>query len=260
MQEDNISKGKIVIYTSDDGKITLDAKLEDKTIWLTQDMMANLFDTTPQNITMHIKNVYECDELGKESTCKDFLQVRQEGSRTVSRKLVYYNLDMILSVGYRIKSKTAVHFRRWATNVLKQYLIDGYVMNEKRLQEQKSQIVKLQQSINLLNRSIENQAHTLSEAQKLSTLMSDFANGLNLLDDFDNKRLDTSGKTIKSAVVVSENEFLTVIDKMKPEFGSDVFANPKDESFSSSVNQIYQTFGGKDLYPSLEEKAAMLLF
>ncbi|MBQ7659617.1 MAG: virulence protein RhuM/Fic/DOC family protein [Alphaproteobacteria bacterium] len=260
MQEDNISKGKIVIYTSDDGKIILDAKLEDKTIWLTQDMMANLFDTTPQNITMHIKNVYECDELGKESTCKDFLQVRQEGSRTVSRKLVYYNLDMILSVGYRIKSKTAVHFRRWATNVLKQYLIDGYVMNEKRLQEQKSQIVKLQQAINLLNRSIENQAHTLSEAQKLSALMSDFANGLNLLDDFDNKRLDTGGKTIKSAVVVSENEFLTVIDEMKPEFGSDVFANPKDESFSSSVNQIYQTFGGKDLYPSLEEKAAMLLY
>ena len=260
MQKENLSKNKIVIYTSADGKINLDAKLEDETIWLTQEMMASLFDTTAQNITMHIKNIYESAELKKNSTCKNFLQVRKEGSRTVSRKLAHYNLDMVLSVGYRIKSKTAVHFRQWATGVLKQYLISGYAVNEKKLHEQKSQILKLQQSINLLNRSIENQANTLTDAQKLSALMSDFASGLNLLDDFDNNKLDTKGKTVKNAFIISENEFLIIIDKMRPKFGSDVFANPKDESFAASVNQIYQTFGTKDLYPSLEEKAAMLLY
>ena len=122
------------------------------------------------------------------------------------------------------------------------------------------QIKQLQHSLNLLNRCVETQAHNLDEAQQLTKLMSEFANGLTLLDDFDNKNLDIRGKTVKEAVFIDVPEFLDVIDKMKPEFGSDIFANPKDESFNSSVRQIYQTFGGKDCYPSLEEKAAMLLY
>lgn len=260
MEKENLPKGEIVIYTSADGKISLDTKLENETIWLTQDMMAKLFETTPQNITMHIKNIYDDEELEQNSTCKDFLQVRNEGKRTVSRRLTHYNLDMILSVGYRIKSKTAVQFRKWATNILKEYLIKGYAINQKAIKEQQEKLTSLQQIIELLNRSIENQIETVEQAQNVSKILHQYVTGLNLLDDFDHKRLDTQGITKRKAIQISVDEFLGVIDKMKGDFASDVFAQPKDESFNSSVNQIYQTFGGNELYPTLEEKAAMLLY
>ncbi len=260
MEKEAPPKGEIVIYTSADGKISLDAKLENETIWLTQDMMAKLFETTPQNITMHIKNIYEDEELEQNSTCKDFLQVRNEGKRTVSRKLTHYNLDMILSVGYRIKSKTAVQFRKWATSILKEYLIKGYAINQKALKEQQEKLTSLRQIIELLNRSMENQVETVEQAQNVSKILHQYVTGLNLLDDFDHKRLDTQGITKRKAIQISVDEFLDVIDKMKGDFASDVFAQPKDESFSSSVNQIYQTFGGNELYPTLEEKAATLLY
>ena len=260
MEKETLPKGKIVIYTSADGKISLDTKLENETIWLTQDMMAKLFETTPQNITMHIKNIYDDAELEQNSTCKDFLQVRNEGKRTVSRKLTHYNLDMILSVGYRIKSKTAVQFRKWATNILKEYLIKGYAINQKALREQQEKLTSLQQVIELLNRSMKNQIETVEQAQNISKILHQYVTGLNLLDDFDHKRLDKHGVTKREAIQISVNEFLDVIDKMKGNFASDVFAQPKDESFSSSVNQIYQTFDGKELYPTLEEKAATLLY
>lgn len=260
MKKETLPKGEIVIYTSADGKISLDAKLENETIWLTQDMMAKLFETTPQNITMHIKNIYEDEELEQNSTCKDFLQVRNEGKRTVSRKLTHYNLDMILSVGYRIKSKTAVQFRKWATSILKEYLIKGYAINQKALKEQQEKLISLRQIIELLNRSMENQVETVEQAQNVSKILHQYVTGLNLLDDFDHKRLDTQGITKRKAIQISVDEFLDVIDKMKGDFASDVFAQPKDESFNSSVNQIYQTFGGNELYPTLEEKAATLLY
>lgn len=260
MEKENLPKGEIVIYTSADGKISLDTKLENETIWLTQDMMAKLFETTPQNITMHIKNIYDDEELEQNSTCKDFLQVRNEGKRTVSRRLTHYNLDMILSVGYRIKSKTAVQFRKWATNILKEYLIKGYAINQKAIKEQQEKLTSLQQIIELLNRSIKNQIETVEQAQNVSKILHQYVTGLNLLDDFDHKRLDTQGITKRKAIQISVDEFLDVIDKMKGDFASDVFAQPKDESFNSSVNQIYQTFGGNELYPTLEEKAAMLLY
>lgn len=260
MEKETLPKGEIVIYTSADGKISLDTKLENETIWLTQDMMAKLFETTPQNITMHIKNIYDDEELEQNSTCKDFLQVRNEGKRTVSRKLTHYNLDMILSVGYRIKSKTAVQFRKWATNILKEYLIKGYAINQKVLKEQQEKLTSLQQVIELLNRSMKNQIETVEQAQNISKILHQYVTGLNLLDDFDHKRLDKHGITKREAIQISVEEFLDVIDKMKGNFASNVFAQPKDESFSSSINQIYQTFDGNELYPTLEEKAATLLY
>ena len=250
----------VVIYQTQDGQTNIDVRLENETVWLTQDKIVELFDSSKANISEHIKHIFEEGELDKDSTVRKFRTVRKEGSRDVERSLEYYNLDMILSVGYRVKSKTATQFRIWATQRLKDYLVQGYAVNEKRLQEKTEQIKQLQHSINLLNRCIDTQAKNLDEAQQLAHLMSRFANGLNLLDDFDHKTLDTSGKTTKEAVFIDVPEFLAVIDKMKPEFGSDIFANPKDESFNSSVHQIYQTFGGRDCYPSLEEKAAMLLY
>lgn len=258
--EKDFQKGEIIIYTSEDGTVSLDTKLEDETIWLTQDMMAKLFETTVPNINMHVKNIYEEEELEQNRTIKDFLIVRKEGKRTVSRNITHYNLDMILSVGYRIKSKTATKFRRWATNVLKKYLTQGYALNNNVLKAQQSKIVNLQQTISLLSRSIQNQIETIDDAQNVAKILDTFAKGLDLLDNFDHKKLDSKGQTTKEAVKISEKEYLKIIDKMKSEFSSDVFANPKDGSFASSINQIYQTFDGKDCYPTLEEKAAMLLY
>ena len=255
-----LQKGEIVIYTSEDGSISLDTKLENDTIWLTQDMIVTLFNSSKANISEHISHIFQEEELDRESTVRKFRTVRKEGSRNVSRNLEYYNLDMIIAVGYRVNSKIATKFRKWATNTLREYLTKGYVINEKMLKAQQNKIQTLQSTVSLLTRSIQNQISTVDEAQDVANILDNFAKGLDLLDNFDHKTLDTKGVTQKDAVVISESEFLKVIDKMKSEFASDVFANPKDGSFASSVNQIYQTFGGNDCYPTLEEKAAMLLY
>lgn len=256
----DFQKGEIIIYTSEDGSVSLDTKLENETIWLTQDMMTKLFETTKQNISLHINNIYKDEELDKTSTVKDFLTVRKEGNRTVSRNIEYYNLDMIIAVGYRVNSKRATQFRKWATSTLKEYITKGYAINEKMLKSKQEQINTLQSALNLLTRSIENQIETVDEAHNVAKILDNFAKGLNLLDNFDHKTLDTKGSTEKEAVIIPEKEYLEIIDKMKSEFASDVFANPKDGSFASSINQIYQTFDGKDCYPTLEEKAATLLY
>lgn len=258
MEKENFSKGEIVIYTSADGRISLDAKLENESIWLTQEQMAVLFGVKRPAVTKHINNIYHEEELDRDSTCSILEHMGNDDKQKYSTK--YYNLDMIIAVGYRVTSKIATHFRKWATNVLKEYLVKGYALNEKRLQEQREKFGQLKKSVDLLTRCIDTQAQSLDEARKLSDLLNDFARGLSLLDDFDHKRLDASGTTRRAAVYIPADEFLTVVEKMKGDFASDVFACPKDESFNSSVNQIYQTFDGSELYPSLEEKAAMLLY
>lgn len=260
MQAGRITKGNIAIYQTKDNRIEVEIDNKNDTIWLSAENIASLFGKERSNIQRHIKNIYADNELEQSATCAFFAQVQQEGQRTVKRQIPYYNLDVILAVGYRVSSKIATDFRRWATDILRQYLVDGYAVNEQRLQTKQEQIDKLRDSINLISRTIATQAKNLSEAQNLAKLMTDFASGLNLLDGYDNKTLDTAGKSKKTAVLIQKEEFLKIIDKMKPEFGSDVFANPKDESFDSSVNQIYQSFDGLDCYPTLEEKAAMLLY
>ena len=257
---ENLNKGEIIIYKSDDGSVSLDVKLEQDTIWLTQDMIVKLFDSSKANISEHISHIFQDEELDKTSTVRKFRTVRKEGGRNVSRELEYYNLDMIIAVGYRVNSKKATQFRIWATNVLRDYLTKGYAVNEKLLQSQKSKIEALQTSVSLLSRSLNNQIDTVDKAKNVVNLLENFAKGLDLLDNFDHKTLDKKGLTKKDAVRISKEEFLQVIDNMKSKFASDVFANPKDNSFESSVNQIYQTFDGKELYPTLEEKAAMLLY
>lgn len=255
-----MDKGHLIIYQSEDGNIKLDAKLEDESIWLTQQMMSELFDTTIPNINMHIKNIFDEQELDEKATIKDFLIVRKEGKRTVSRSLTHYNLDMVLSVGYRIKSKIATQFRVWATKTLKDYLTKGYAINEQRLKEKQEQLEILKSAIALVERGMYNQIEDLTQAKQLSAFLSDFASGLDLLDDYDHKTLDTKGKTEKQAEKVTTEEFLKIVQEMRSKFASEVFAVQKDESFDSSVNQVYQTFGGQDCYPTLEEKASMLLY
>ena len=257
---EDLSKGKIIIYTSSDGSVSLDVKLENDTIWLTQKSMAELFGVKVPAINKHINNIYKEEELQKDSTISILEIVQKEGSRNVVRENSFYNLDMIIAVGYRVNSKKATQFRIWATNVLRDYITKGYAINEKLIQTQQSKIETLQTTVSLLSRSLNNQIDTIKDAQKVANLLVKFTKGLDLLDNFDHKTLDTKGLTKKEAVRISTEEFLDVIDKMKSEFASDVFANPKDNSFESSVNQIYQTLGGEDCYPTLEEKAAMLLY
>ena len=258
--DNNKSKGEIVIYTSDDGKVSLDTKLENDTIWLTQKDMAELFGVKTPAINKHLMNIYKEGELNQDATVSILEIVQKEGSRSVKRQKTFYNLDAIISVGYRVNSSRATQFRIWATNVLKEYLIKGYTINEKALKDKQEKIQTLQTTVNLLSRSLINQIQSLDDAQQVAKILDNFAKGLDLLDNFDHKTLDVKGATQKEAVIIPVKEFLSVINKMKSEFASDVFANPKDDSFESSVNQIYQTFGGNDCYPTLEEKAAMLLY
>lgn len=234
--------------------IDVQIDVQHETVWLNKNEIAQVFEIDRSGVSRHISHIFAQGELDKKSN------VQKMHIPNSDKPVEFFSLDVILAVGYKANSPKASAFRRWVSNVLKQYLVDGYAVNEKQLQKQKSKVAQLQNAIKLLNRSIEHQADNLDDAKKLSALMADFASGLDLLDDYDNKTLDTKGKTTKPAVIVKKEEFLNVIDKMKPEFGSDVFANPKDDSFDSSINQIYQTFGGQECYPSLEEKAAMLLY
>lgn len=254
---EELQKGEIIIYTSEDGSISLDTKFENDTIWLTQKQMAELFDKNIRTVNEHINNIFKEGELDKSSVIRNFRITASDGKQYDTN---FYNLDVIISVGYRVKSLRGTQFRIWATNTLREYLTKGYVINEKMLKTQQNKIQTLQSTVNLLKRSIQNQISTVNEAQDIANIMDNFAQGLDLLDDFDHKTLDTKGITRKEAVIISKEEYLSVINKMKSEFASDVFANPKDDSFDSSINQIYQTFGGQDCYPTLEEKAAMLLY
>lgn len=250
----------IVIYKTSNNQIDVEIDYKNDTLWLNVEKISDLFEKDRSTVQRHIKNIYKEGELEQGATCAFFAQVQKEGSRNVTRQIPYYNLDVILAVGYRVSSKVATDFRKWATNVLKQYLVSGYAINEKRLAEKQEQIEVLRNSLNLLTRSIASQAKNINDAQNLAKVLEIFAKGLDLLDDYDNKTLATKGLTKREAVKISKDEYLELIAKMKPEFGSDVFANPKDESFDSSINQIYQTFGGEDCYSTLEEKAAMLLY
>ena len=250
-------ENQIVIYKNNDGNIECSVNLRDNTLWLSLDQIATVFQKNKSTISRHIKNIFVTEELDKDSVVAFFATTANDGK---TYNVAYYNLDMIISVGYRINSKIATNFRKWATNVLKNYLTQGYAINEKLLSDKQEKIQTLQTTVSLLTRSLTNQIESIDDAQQVAKILDNFAKGLDLLDNFDHKTLDVKGSTQKEAVIIPVKEFLSVINEMKSEFASDVFANPKDDSFESSVNQIYQTFGGNDCYPTLEEKAAMLLY
>ena len=246
---------EIVIYQSEDGKTQLDVKLEGETVWLTQTQMSELFQTDRTVINRHIRNIYKSGELEEEATCAKNAQVRIEGNRTVSRSIPYYNLDMIISVGYRVNSIRGVRFRQWANSVLKQYLIKGYAVNER---IRKQQISELRQLVQVLGRTLQQQPlPTTDESNALFKVVVDYTYALDTLDDYDYQRLSISKETFHATYENAMKE----INVLKEKFGySPLFGNEKDDSFKSSIGQIYQTFGGVDLYPSVEEKAAMLLY
>ena len=255
MKEDQ----KIVIYQTEDGKTQIDVRLENETVWLTQAQMAELFEKTPQNITMHIGNAYKEGELERESTCKEYLQVQQEGKRKVSRRVKYYDLDVIISVGYRVHSKRGTAFRIWARKVIKEYLVKGYVVNER---IRKEQLGELRQLVQVASRAISNQEVPQTvESQDLLNVVVDYTYALDTLDNYDYERLTIDKTTKQEKFHATYDNAMEEIGRLRDKFGgSTLFGNEKDDSFKSSIGQIYQTFGGNELYPSVEEKAAMLLY
>ncbi|HJV78644.1 MAG TPA: virulence protein RhuM/Fic/DOC family protein, partial [Paludibacter sp.] len=203
----------------------------------------------------HIKNIFNEGELETDATVAKNATVQMEGNRTVIRKIDFYNLDVILAVGYRVSSFKGTLFRKWATEKLNSYLVQGYAINEKRLAQKQQEVEYLKTGIRILNRAIEQQA-TQDDSQMLLV----FAKGLSLLDDFDHQTLETEGITVATTIFPSFDEYMKLIQAMYSEFASDVFAQPKDESFHSSINQIAQSFNKVELYPTIEEKAANLLY
>lgn len=249
---------KIVIYQTDDGKTQLDVKLENETVWLTQAQMAELFQTDRTVIVKHIRNIYKSEELDEKSTCAKNAQVRIEGGRTVHRVIQYYNLDMIISVGYRVNSKRGVRFRQWANSVLKEYLIKGYAINQRIREENYQQMVQLVRS---MARTVKLEDLTSDVRNALFDVVVDYTYALDRLDDYDYQRLTIPESSTEEKFHATYDGAMKVLAELREKFGgSSLFGNEKDDSFKSSIGQIYQTFGGKELYPSVEEKAAMLLY
>ena len=249
----------IEIYSSLDGSIQLNVKLENDTVWLTQSQMAELFGVDRTSIVRHIRNIYKSEELDQNSTCAKNAQVRTEGHRSILREIPYYNLDMIISVGYRVNSKNATSFRRWATSVLKQYLIKGYAINQ---QIKLDRYYELKDVVRLMSRTVGLQEKVTSEEYDgLFNVISDYVYALDTLDHYDYQSLSIQKTTKEEPFRATYENAMETINALKEKFGgSQWFANEKDDSFKSSIRQIYQTFGGEDLYPSVEEKAAMLLY
>ena len=254
-----MKQDQIVIYQTEDGQTQIDVRLENETVWLTQAQMAELFQKTPQNITMHIQNAYKEGELDKSSTCKEYLQVREEGKRMVKRLQKFYDLDVIISVGYRVKSKRGTAFRIWARKVLKEYLVKGYAVNNR---IRKEQIGELRQLVGVLGRTIQKQSLiSTDETNALFDVVTDYTYALDTLDNYDYERLTIEKTTKEEPFHATYENAMEAIKGLREKFGSSsLFGNEKDDSFKSSIGQIYQTFGAEELYPSVEEKAAMLLY
>jgi prophage maintenance system killer protein len=248
---DNKGREGIALYRSKDGSVTLDVQLEPETVWLDAHKMAALFGRDRSVILRHIRNIYSTDELPKQATCAKIAQVAADGK---IRQMDIFNLDIIISVGYRVNSKRGTEFRIWATNVLKQHLVQGYSVNKKRLKA-------LKQSLKLASDISTRKDLSSSEATALLQTVSQYAYALDLLDDYDHQRVTLRKTSRRKAKAISYDEAIRVIEQMRIQFGdSAVFGREKDESLHSSLNTIMQSFDGKDLYPSVEEKAAHLLY
>ncbi|MBR5694819.1 MAG: virulence protein RhuM/Fic/DOC family protein [Paludibacteraceae bacterium] len=248
-----MEENKIVIYQTEDGQTQIDVRLENETVWLSANQMSVLFDRDEKTIRKHINNVFSDQEVSKDNNTH-FLRVVG-----VKQPVAYYTLDVIISVGYRVKSQRGVKFRQWANRVLKEYLIKGYAVNQRIHREQ---IGELRQLVGMLGRTIQSQAIISSdETNALFEVVTDYTYALDTLDNYDFERLTIDKTTKKEPFHATYENAMEAISGLREKFGgSALFGNEKDASFKSSIGQIYQTFGGEELYPSVEEKAAMLLY
>lgn len=249
------NRGNIVIYQTKDGKTSIDVKLENETVWLTLSQITELFDRDKSVISRHISNVFREGELDRSSVVAKNATTASDGK---IYQVEYFNLDVIISVGYRVKSQRGTQFRIWANKVLKDYLIKGYAINQ---QVKAAQLEDLKNTVRLLSNVIEHKQLTLDEANGLLRVITDYTYGLDTLDKYDYQQLEVDSTTPTWEFRATYEEAMEAIHLLQEKFGSsNLFGNEKDQSFKSSINTIYQTFGGEELYPSIEEKAAMLFY
>jgi prophage maintenance system killer protein/transcriptional regulator with XRE-family HTH domain len=246
--------GEIILYRAPDGTVNLDVRLERETIWLTQKQMAELFGKDGDTIGLHLRNIYNEGELDAVSTTEEYSVVQREGTREVRRGVRFYNLDAIISVGYRVNSRRGTQFRIWATRVLREHILKGYTVNERRLRE-------LNQAVRLIADVAQRRALTGDEATALLRVVADYSRALDLLDDYDHQRVTLTGTTRAAVTPITYEEARQAVDRLQLKFGgSKLFGREKDAGLRSSLGAVMQGFGGRDLYPSLEEKAAHLLY
>jgi len=256
-------KKEIIIYQSKQGQIEFKGDLQKETLWASLQQIADLFETDKSGISRHIKNIYQSEELEQKSTVAKIATVQIEGKRKVKREIEYYNLDLILSVGYRVNSKTATKFRQWATKVLKQYLVKGYVINEKRLLEAQNKFHELQAAVLFLQKQSQKKLLKGQETEIIN-LLADYSKTLSLLEKYDQGKLGEQ-KGAKTKFILEYKNCAKIIAKLKKELiakkeAGDLFGNERDGSFEGIIKGLYQTFSKKELYPAIEDKATHLLY
>ena len=232
-------ENQLEIFKTENDQIIVQVRFDNDTVWLSQKQMSELFDKDSDTIGLHLKNIFSDQELDENSTTELFSVVQKEGKRNVKRNIRHYNLDAIISVGYRVNSKLGTQFRQWATQRLKDYLIEGVAINERRLAQKNKEIQVLHDGIRILSRVIEEQASD----NKSFAWLQQFSIGLQLLDDYDHERLDDKGLNTKQASYPDLEAYIVLVNQMREEFHSDVFGKEKDGGFSSAINQIRQGFG-----------------
>lgn len=256
-----MENSEIKIFKTAEGNTSIEVKLEKETVWLSQKQISELFEKDSDTIGLHLKNIYNSEELEEFSTTEEYSVVRQEGNRRVKRQIKYYNLDAIISVGYRVNSKRGVLFRKWATQLLKDYLIKGYAVNQQKLEKQSEQLAELKKTVRILGKAIDYKELSNDESVGLLRIISDYSYALDILDQYDYQTLMITETSGKETYQLDYDEAIEQIELTKRIYGnSELFGHEKDNSFKSSISTIYQSFNGQDLYPSIEEKAANLLY
>lgn len=250
----------IVLFETSDQPVQV--RLEGESVWLTQAQVAELFAVTAQNVTMHLKNIYQEQELAEDSTCKDFLQVQTEGDREVKRKRKHYNLDAIISVGYRVNSRRATQFRIWATNTLRQHLVEGYTLNQQRLRERG---IEFEQALNLLSRTLAGQQLVSAEGEAVLQVIADYARSWSLLQGYDEQSLTEQKARQGEMRALHLDEVLTAITQLKAELiakgeATELFGQLRGDGLVSSIATIEQGFGDDLFYPNVASRAAHLLY
>ncbi|HGU7323929.1 TPA: virulence RhuM family protein, partial [Legionella pneumophila] len=253
-----------LIYQAEDGSFQIEVRLELETIWLTQRQMADLFGTSTDNIGLHLKHICAEGELSEKATAEDYSVVRIEGTRKVNRKVRHYNLDAIISIGYRVNSRQGTQFRIWANKVLKEYLLQGYALNESRLAQQTEQINRLKETL-MLFQKVPQDALGYSEASGLLSVLTQYTHSFVLLNQYDTGNFPKGGLNERVIDVIKPQEAVEAIDRLRETLieqkeASVLFGSSKDERFIGILSSIVQSFGGEYLYPSIEEQAAHLLY
>ena len=249
----------VVIYQAEDGSAKIEVQLDQETVWLNLNQIAELFGRDKSVVSRHVNTIFKSGELSREATVAKNATVQTEGGREVTRTIEYFNLDVIISVGYRVNSKSGIQFRQWATRILREHLVNGFTLNQKRLEEQAGKFNEMQRAVELLSRTLEQQQLLTDTGKDVLQVITDYAYALATLDRYDHGTLAVEATSGPAGYVLEYAEAITIVQSMKGEFDG-LFGLEKDQGFKSALGAIYQTFDGKDLYPSIEEKAANLLY